>query len=359
MDTWRWMFDACRVPEKPSDWAVTYAKEGDNGISGHIIALRRGRVWKIPAVVDGRLISTWELESQLQHIYNHTAQEYPGVGILTASDRDVWTDDYQELLKEPENEAALREIHSSAFVLCLDTEKPVGPVEHSRALWHGGVKGGQLGNRWNDKPVQFIVFDNAEAGILGEHSVMDGTPTTRMCDEVLDALLDESFDHGPPPSTSSAPPQAVDWKVTPTIEVAIEKARVAADTLVNGQELGYYLTSYGKAVIKKFGVSPDSWSQLLVQLAYHRLMGGKPLQGGTYEAASTRRFKKCRTEAIRIVTEESRAWVESMDSTSISPTQKRELFMTAASKHIADAKAAGNAQGIDRHLLGKFTQVKH
>lgn len=358
MDSWRWMFDACRVPDKPSDWAVTYAKEGDDGISGHIIALRRGRVWKIPAVVDGRLISTWELEAQLRHVCDHTNQEYPGVGVLTASNRDVWTNDYQELLKEPQNEAIVREIHSSAFVLCLDTEKPEGPIEHSRALWHGGVKGGQLGNRWNDKPVQFIVFDNATAGIVGEHSVMDGTPTTRMCDEVLDALLDKSFDHGPPVSSNMAPPEALDWKVTPKIENAIEKAKVAADELVNGQELGYHLTSYGKAAIKKFGVSPDSWSQLLVQLAYHRLMGGKPLEGGTYEAATTRRFKKGRTEAIRIVTEESRAWVKSMDDTSIGPAQKKELFMTAASRHIADAKEAGKAQGIDRHLLGAFTRVK-
>jgi hypothetical protein len=46
-----------------------------------------------------------------------------------------------------------------------------------------------------------------------------------------------------------------------------------------------------------------------------------------------------------------------MGDASISPAQKKELFMTAASKHIADAKEAGKAQGIDRHLLGKFTQV--
>jgi hypothetical protein len=29
-------------------------------------------------------------ERQLQYIYDHTTQEYPGVGILTASNRDVW-----------------------------------------------------------------------------------------------------------------------------------------------------------------------------------------------------------------------------------------------------------------------------
>ena len=27
---------------------------------------------------------------QIQHIYDNTTHEYPGVGVLTASNRDVW-----------------------------------------------------------------------------------------------------------------------------------------------------------------------------------------------------------------------------------------------------------------------------
>jgi carnitine O-acetyltransferase len=27
---------------------------------------------------------------QIQHIYDSTAEEYPGVGVLTASNRDIW-----------------------------------------------------------------------------------------------------------------------------------------------------------------------------------------------------------------------------------------------------------------------------
>jgi len=27
---------------------------------------------------------------QIQHIYDSTTEEYPGVGVLTASNRDVW-----------------------------------------------------------------------------------------------------------------------------------------------------------------------------------------------------------------------------------------------------------------------------
>jgi carnitine O-acetyltransferase len=54
-------------------------------------------------------------------------------------------------------------------------------------------------------------------------------------------------------------------------------------------------------MIKTFGVSPDSWAQMIIQLAYARLLRahGKLREGGTYESATTRKFNKGRTEVIR------------------------------------------------------------
>lgn len=57
------MFDCCRVPGFDSkDFSITAAKEGDNGNSGSIAFIRNNRVWKIDATVEGRLLSTSELE---------------------------------------------------------------------------------------------------------------------------------------------------------------------------------------------------------------------------------------------------------------------------------------------------------
>ena len=57
------MFDCCRVPGLGgTDWSVTYAKEGDTGNSGHIIVLRKGRVWRLDPWQNGRLLSVAELE---------------------------------------------------------------------------------------------------------------------------------------------------------------------------------------------------------------------------------------------------------------------------------------------------------
>lgn len=261
--------------------------------------------------------------------------------------------DYNELASSPVNLSILQAIQSSAFIISLDSSAPTTSVHHSRALWHGDVIDGVpigLRNRWVDKPCQFVVFDNACAGFMGEHSVMDGTPTARMCDDVLDMLYDPAFDHGT--TAVSLTPAALDWEISPAIAKAISVADAAARDLTEGQELNFHLTSYGKAAIKEFGVSPDSWAQMIIQLAYKRLIGIENRIGATYEAATTRKFCKGRTEAIRVVTNESDAWVGSMDDKNVNAVQRKKLFDQATKKHVSLAKTAGQGQGVDRHLFG-------
>ena len=116
--------------------------------------------------------------------------------------------DFQELASDPHNAHILTTIHSSAFVLCLDTESSTGLAAVSRQLWHGAVtppspsatdSGADalptlgLRNRWMDKPCQFVVLPDGTAGFVGEHSVMDGTPTATMCDRVLDLIVLPAF----------------------------------------------------------------------------------------------------------------------------------------------------------------------
>lgn len=65
MDTWRWMFDCCRVPSPQSDWSVTYAKEGDLGDSGHIVVFRKGQPWRVDVAPYGQLLSTEDLHRRV------------------------------------------------------------------------------------------------------------------------------------------------------------------------------------------------------------------------------------------------------------------------------------------------------
>ncbi|KAG8912783.1 Carnitine O-acetyltransferase mitochondrial [Tulasnella sp. 418] len=372
MDTARWMFDCCRIPGlEGADWSISTNKETDTGSEGHIIVIRRGRFWKIDITTyEGgkrRLLSTAEIQRQLQAVYDSTDKDYPAIGTLTTQDRDAWAKDYAALVKDPHNASILEDIISSAFVVCLDTNKPTNVVETSVSLFHGGKQGESLRDRWYDKPCQFVIYDNGEAGFIGEHSVMDGTPTVTMCDVVLTDLHDKNFDHGAPyptPASSShstlAAPKALDWASTPAIEGSIATAQKSALDLVRHQDLGMLSTSYGRDTIKKFGFSPDGWTQMLVQLAYTRLLNflGAKREGGTYEAATTRKFYKGRTETIRIVTNESMKWCNAMDDSSIGEEEKRNLLRIATDRHRNDALDAGNAMGVDRHLFGMKHMLK-
>lgn len=62
MDTYRWMFDGCRVPAPQSDWSVTYSRKGDTGNSGHVVVFRKGRPWKVDVAPHGQLLSTADLQ---------------------------------------------------------------------------------------------------------------------------------------------------------------------------------------------------------------------------------------------------------------------------------------------------------
>ncbi|KAG8907636.1 Carnitine O-acetyltransferase mitochondrial [Tulasnella sp. 403] len=359
MDTWRWMFDCCRIPGlEGTDWSVTGAQSGDDGNHGHIIVLRRNRPWKVDISIDGTLLSTQDLETQLRHIYESPLKTAPSIGLLTSNDRDTWAKDYANLLStDSRNAVTLQDIVTAAFVVCLDTSTPETRLESSKNLFHGGDHLDQLGNRWLDKPAQIIICDNGESGYMGEHSVMDGTPSVTMIDRALGTLYHGDFDHGSQTDLTVSPPRPLEWVVTPEVATAILGAQKAAERLVSRQAMGMLTTAYGRDEIKKFGFSPDAWAQMIIQLAYHRLLActggsGRKRNGGTYEAASTRGFFKGRTETIRIVTEEAMAFCDAMDDPSQDAETRRSLLKTATTKHRLDADDAVNAMGIDRHLFG-------
>ena len=174
-----------------------------------------------------------------------------------------------------------------------------------------------------------------------------------MCDDMLDMLYNPTFDHGTPSDMPIPLPQPLDWEISPEITRAISDADHAARELVEGQELGFHLTSYGKAAIKTFAVSPDSWTQMIIHLAYKRVLGNSKRNGATYESASTRKFYKGRTETIRVVTSEADAWANSMDDDQANAKTRKKLFDLATSQHISLAVKGGQGQGVDRHLFGR------
>ncbi len=342
MDSYKWMFNASRVAAKPADYPVKFEPKDHK----HIVAIRKNQVFKIAHEVNGQQLNTTELEAQFAKVYE-LAQRVPAVGALTSENRDVWTDARKILLDaSPKNTAALETIESASFVVCLDDASPVTLEERAHQYWHGD---GQ--NRWYDKPLQFIVNDNGTSGFMGEHSMMDGTPTHRLNDYVNDLIFGNKLDFSNPSVRSNLPdPVAVNFEITPEVQAEIDRAIKDFAAVIGQHELAVQAyQGYGKGLIKKFKCSPDAYVQMVIQLAYHKMYGkNRP----TYESAATRRFQLGRTETCRTVSDDSVAFCNAMAAPDVSDEDRISLFRKAIAAHIEYISAASDGKGVDRHLFG-------
>jgi carnitine O-acetyltransferase len=343
MDSYKFMFNCSRVPAKPADYPVNYDPEQNK----HILVIRKNQFFKVAHEVAGKPLNTSELEQAIRRVYELAGERVPAVGALTSENRDVWTDARAVLLAaDPSNAKAIEAVESASFVICLDDAKPVTLEERAHAYWHGD---GQ--NRWYDKPLQFIINDNGTSGFMGEHSMMDGTPTHRLNDYVNDLIFNNKIDLSDPSIRSNLPdPTPLKFVVTKEVQTEIDRAVQDFNSVISQHQLAVQAyQGYGKGLIKKFKCSPDAYVQMIIQLAYFKMYGkNRP----TYESAATRRFQQGRTETCRSVSEDSVAWCKSMADEGVDSAARVALFRKAVDAHLEYIGAASDGKGVDRHLFG-------
>lgn len=89
MDSYKYMFNNCRIANKPSDLAVIY----DPFKNTHIIVIRKNKFYFVDTVHNGVQLSTKELQQQFERVIDQ-AGDIKGlpIGILTSDNRDKWVD---------------------------------------------------------------------------------------------------------------------------------------------------------------------------------------------------------------------------------------------------------------------------
>jgi carnitine O-acetyltransferase len=342
MSSYEYMFNFSRVPKKPSDTGVKYPFKENQ----HIIAIRKNQFWKIPHEINGKQLNTSELELQFKRIYEK-AEKSPAVGILTSQNRDVWAEVYPKLKGASNvNAASIKEIEAASFIVCLDDASPVTLEERAHQYWHGDGA-----NRWYDKPLQFIINDNGTSGFMGEHSMMDGTPTHRLNDYANQQIFTNALPFDDPNIRSDLPnPKPLRFEINAELQKDIADAQTHFSGQIGAHELRVQAyQGYGKGLIKKFKCSPDAYVQMIIQLAYHKFYGkNRP----TYESAATRRFQQGRTETCRTVSDESVAFCAAMADPAASSADCAKLLRAALDAHVKYISDASDGRGVDRHLFG-------
>ena len=342
MSSYQYMFNGSRVAGEPVDYPIQYPAEGHE----HIVVMRNNQFWKVQTHIAGKQLNTSEFEVQFNKVYRN-AQLADPIGAITSLPRNQGFKARENLLAaSPLNNEVLKEIESSSFIICLDSTSPVTLEERARAYWHGDGT-----NRWYDKPLQFIVNDNGTAGFMGEHSMMDGTPTHRLCDTVNAYIVHNKLDFGNPSIRSDlADPVALKFETNDAVLKDLASAQAQFRQVIASHELRVqaYL-GYGKGLIKKFKCSPDAYVQMIIQLAYHKMYGkNRP----TYESAATRKYQQGRTETTRTVSDESVAFCDGMADPAVSREECERLFRAAVQAHVRYTADASDGYGVDRHLFG-------
>ena len=237
-------------------------------------------------------------------------------------------------------------IELAAFMLCLDEETPKALEERSRNFWHGSGS-----NRWFDKTAVFILCDNGVCGYMGEHSMVDGMQALRMVNFISQMLHEACLDIENLDVRNHLPqPKRYDFVPGPDIFPQISQAVKNFRRTINSHEISVLsYDHYGSGYIKRLTFAPDSWVQMLIQLAYYQFSG---TFAPTYEAQSTRVCFRGRTEAIRSLSMESVAFCKAMDAPNNSAAKKIRLFRDACRAHFERSVAAAKGAGIDRHLSG-------
>ncbi|KAI8075381.1 acyltransferase ChoActase/COT/CPT [Gilbertella persicaria] len=349
MDSYKYMFNNCRIAHKPSDLAASF----DPFKNTHIVAIRKNKFYVIDTVHQGVQLSTKELQAQFERVIDQ-AGDIKGipVGVLTSENRDKWTDHRDLLLAaNPINKQVMSKIETASFVVCLDDLTPNTRDEFCRANWHGDGR-----NRFYDKPLQFIVFENGKAGFIGEHSCMDGTATCRLNEYVCDGLAKNRIQHGSDQVRSLPQPEEITFVLNKEIENAIQSAEQDFDELIAKHEMTVLAyNAFGKNLIKKFKCSPDGFAQMAIQLAYYKMFG---VSRPTYESGQTRKFQRGRTETCRSVSDESVAFVKAFEDPYLSDAQKIATLRAALKSQGAHMSMAVNGHGVDRHLFGLKNSLK-
>jgi carnitine O-acetyltransferase len=347
---------------------------GPDGAPGdrHILVFSRGTIFAVDVIgPDGAAYSLDELASVLREVAAASARAGAGqrVGALTSKARTEWARSRAALLAaHTGNRAALDVVETALFCVALEDAAPEDeeqsgsavPAGHEASPWSAErckrLLAGDPGNRWFDKGVTFIVFPDGSAGVNGEHCLLDGTTIVEFIDAVLTSPLADQPVH---PGTVSAggsaggPAGTPSWRraeftLTPELIADIESA---------AQDYRHYdeatatraltFADFGSYRVKRLGVSPDAFAQLAFQLAHRRAKG---ITGATYESIATRTWLGGRTEAMRVVTPESVAFVDAMDDPAADSGARVVALRRAAAAHVARAKQCQAGDAPEQHL---------
>jgi carnitine O-acetyltransferase len=342
---YKYLFATTRIPGLVQDTVrapYTSAQPGPS-LARHIAVFHKGRIVRMdviaPDCVPYHIDAIERGLDAIKASIGAPATTDESVGYLTTSARADWAAARAELIAaHPDNAAALEMIETALFNVGLDEVSPEDQLAACNNLLYGSSA-----NRWYDKAISLVVTANGAAGVNAEHAMIDGMALMGL----VDAL--HAGNDAQATATKSIPAFApVGFKLTDDLR---EKTRSAARSFKDYGDttasMLFAFDAFGANDVKEWGLSPDAFVQLALQLAHVRTKG---FVGATYESIATRQFDHGRTEAMRVVTPEILQFVAAMQDAAASSADKIATLRAAADLHVRRAKACAEGQAPEQHL---------
>ncbi|ELU11602.1 hypothetical protein CAPTEDRAFT_162949 [Capitella teleta] len=345
MSQFKHMFQGTRIPHKERDSLAIYPD------AKHIVVMKNGRFFSFDVIEEnGELFYNFHIQILSKILHNLRViqkkdcpyPEFP-VPVLTADNRDFWTDARKELIDNGNTEAVHR-IDSAIMLIVLDDSYP-----DATSLLRGSLHGNGA-NRWFDKPYNFVTTEDGQNFSLMEHAWGDGIAGVYMKGWTKDKILHRPAVGPDTPSDESGTPiQEINFKLNDGLKTMITASKERFDEMVASLDLTvFHYDRYGSDFIKSKKISPDALSQTAFQLAYRRLFSS---YASTYESCTTAIFKHGRTETMRPVTPQSTEFCDALLSGNSHKSHLLNLLRQSSSLHTRMVAEASVGQGCDRHLF--------
>ena len=344
------LFSTTRIPGEKQD-----SLRGSGPIEGmgsatprHIVVFCRSNIYLLELISgDGLPHSLKDIEKGLEKIVDSSLDEQStgrSVGHLTTLPRTDWARIRKSLIQGSEGNAFnLELIETALFSVHLEDQKPDDNLAACDQLLRGNS-----GNRWFDKSLQFIIFNDGFAGLNVEHSGLDRATIVDFLDYVL-GIDPSSIDQYSGASDQGTPlSKNLNFDLTPTFQKRI--IRAAATFEKRKQEIVSTILEYKEFDVKLLAqnqVSPDAFAQCALQLAHWRLYDRFASVG---QNISMRHYQFGRVQSLWVLSSEMVDFVNTMLDTNKDSSDKYKALKKTAQQHETRIKECRQGDVAELHI---------
>ncbi|XP_065647481.1 carnitine O-acetyltransferase isoform X2 [Hydra vulgaris] len=307
---------SCRIPGKTKD--TIYEDEK----SKHALVLFKGCVFIVYILSSkGETLNFSEIYGQIKAITNYDGKLIPSVCKFTSLKRNKWNEIRENLLEKKRKSLKFME-SSIATVIIEDRDCP---SEYHEAIDHVkfGDKSGNM--RYYDQIVNITVYKNCVAGLLLEHTVVDGYLMYVICQSLYymgetcgeKTLIKKSFDE-------------IKFNFNPIFfnldDIEFDRSLCVSNNMKYFDFFGYEDTF---TILKEQRLY-EVWINFSLQLAIKRTFG--TLKFLLVTPTHVRHFKNGRTNPTYIITKKSVKFLEELNSNP-SSNEIINTFVEAVKEH--------------------------